>query len=256
MFKKNTIKAGFAAVMALSLAACGGSSADKPASDTAEKQKIIIGISPDYPPYDDLNADGSITGFDYEMGEWLFNWMNENGYNYDHEWKQMSFDTIISAIQADQVDLGISGFTYDKDRKVLFSEPYHESAEVALVNEDSDLTSVDDLKGKTIGAQLGTTGESCANDIEGANVQAIEDMGICMQSLKGGAYDAVILDLPVAENYVNAGGYRILEGKLLDEQNFVIAKEGNDELMKAVNEAIKAFLESNDCQTLKEKYGL
>ena len=51
--------------MALSLAACGGSSADKPASDTAEKQKIIIGISPDYPPYDDLNADGSIALVSY-----------------------------------------------------------------------------------------------------------------------------------------------------------------------------------------------
>ncbi len=256
MFKKNTIKAGLAAVMALSLAACGGSSADKPASDTAEKQKIIIGISPDYPPYDDLNADGSITGFDYEMGEWLFNWMNENGYNYDHEWKQMSFDTIISAIQADQVDLGISGFTYDEKRKVLFSEPYHESAEVAVVNEDSEMTTVEDLKGKTIGAQLGTTGESCANEIEGADVKAIQDMSICLESLKGGAYDAVILDLPVAENWVNSGGFKILEGKLLDEQNYVIAKEGNDELMNAVNEAIKAFLESDDCKALKEKYGL
>ncbi|MBR3310720.1 MAG: transporter substrate-binding domain-containing protein [Solobacterium sp.] len=256
MIKKNTIKAGLAAVMALSLAACGGSSADKPASDTAEKQKIIIGISPDYPPYDVLNADGSITGFDYEMGEWLFNWMNENGYNYDHEWKQMSFDTIISAIQADQVDLGISGFTYDEKRKVLFSEPYHESAEVAVVNEDSEMTTVDDLKGKTIGAQLGTTGESCANEIEGADVKAIQDMSICLESLKGGAYDAVILDLPVAENWVNSGGFKILEGKLLDEQNYVIAKEGNDELMNAVNEAIKAFLESDDCKALKEKYGL
>ena len=252
MFSKNVFKAGLAAVMALSLGACSSASSAKP----AEKETILIGISPDYPPYDDLNADGSITGFDYEMGEWLFTWMNENGYNYDHEWKQMSFDTIISAIQADQVDLGISGFTYDSERKVLFSEPYHESAEVALVNADSEMTTIDDLKGKTIGAQLGTTGEACANEVEGADVQAIEDMGICMESLKGGAYDAVILDRPVAENYVNAGGYKVLEGTLLDEQNFVIAKEGNDELMKAVNEAIKAFLESDDCTALKEKYGL
>ncbi|MCR5795854.1 MAG: transporter substrate-binding domain-containing protein [Solobacterium sp.] len=252
MFSKKVFKAGLAAIMALSLGACSSSSSAKP----AEKQTILIGISPDYPPYDDLNADGSITGFDYEMGEWLFTWMNENGYNYDHEWKQMSFDTIISAIQADQVDLGISGFTYDSERKVLFSEPYHESAEVALVNADSEMTTIDDLKGKTIGAQLGTTGESCANEIEGADVQAIEDMGICMESLKGGAYDAVILDRPVAENYVNAGGYKVLEGTLLDEQNFVIAKEGSDELMKAVNEAIKAFLNSPDCAALKEKYGL
>ena len=268
-------KAALTAAMAFSLAACGtstsaGEPAEAPAEAPAETaaaetaaaeapkdaQMIFIGISPDYPPYDDLNADGSITGFDYEMGEWLFTWMNENGYNYDHEWKQMSFDTIISAIQADQVDLGISGFTYDEKRKVLFSEPYHESAEVALVNEDSDMAKVEDLAGKTIGAQLGTTGEECANNVEGATVNAIEDMGICVESLKGGAYDAVIMDLPVAENYVAAGGYKILEGTLLDEQNYVIAKEGNTELMDAVNAAIKAFLESDDCAALKEKYGL
>ncbi len=262
MKKTGLLNAGVAVLTALALTACGGSSASTaettaaPAEINQEAKMIFIGISPDYPPYDDLTADGSITGFDYEMGEWLFNWMNENGYAYDHEWKQMSFDTIISAIQADQVDLGISGFTYDSERKVLFSEPYHESAEVALVNEDSDMTTVDDLTGKTIGAQLGTTGESCANEIEGATVQAIEDMGICVESLKGGAYDAVIMDLPVAENYVKAGGYKILDGTLLDEQNYVIAKEGNDELMNAVNEAIKAFLESDDCTALKEKYGL
>ena len=262
MFKNTVFKAGLTAVMALALAACSSSApagqptADTPTDAPAEKQMILIGISPDYPPYDDLNADGSVTGFDYEMGEWIFTWMNENGYNYDHEWKQMSFDTIISALQADQVDLGISGFTYDKDRKVLFSEPYHESAEVALVNADSEMKTVDDLKGKTIGAQLGTTGEDCANNVEGATVKAIEDMGICVESLKGGAYDAVIMDKPVADNYVKAGGYKILEGTLLDEQNYIIAKEGNDSLMKAVNDAIKAFLESADCKALKEKYEL
>ncbi len=269
MNTKGLLKTALAAVMALGLTACGTdtaagepaaaeetAAAETAAAAPAEAKMIFIGISPDYPPYDDLNADGSITGFDYDMGEWLFTWMNENGYNYDHEWKQMSFDTIISALQADQVDLGISGFTYDSERKVLFSEPYHESAEVALVNEDSDMKTVEDLKGKTIGAQLGTTGETCANEIEDATVQAIEDMGICVESLKGGAYDAVIMDKPVAENYVAAGGYKILEGTLLDEQNYVIAKEGNDELMNAVNEAIKAFLESDDCAALKEKYGL
>ena len=191
---KSLLTAG----MAISLAACGSTSTaasgSASASTSAEAKTILIGISPDYPPFDDLTTDGQLTGFDYDMGEWLFKWMNENGYNYDHEWKQQSFDTIISSLGADQIDLGISGFTYDKDRQVEFSEPYLESAEVAMVTKDSPLTSSDDLKGKTIAAQLGTTGESCANEIEGADVKTAEDMGIIIESLKGGAYDAVILD--------------------------------------------------------------
>jgi polar amino acid transport system substrate-binding protein len=97
-------------------------------------------------------------------------------------------------------------------------------------------------------------GVTPAND--GASHQAIEDMGICVESLKGGALDAVIMDRPVAENYVATGDYKILEGTLLDEQNFVIAKEGNTEIMDALNKAIDAFLKSEDCTKLKAQYGL
>lgn len=195
-----------------------------------------------------------MVGFDIDMGNWLFDYLNDHGYNYKVTWSQMSFDTIISAIQADQVDLGISGFTYDEDRKVLFSEPYYSSAEVVLVNTDSDITSVDDLTGKKIGAQLGTTGEECANDIEGAEVQAIEDMGVAMASLKANSLDAVIMDEPVAEQYAATGDYKILDEKLLEEDNYVIAKEGNDDLMDAVNVAIEAFNESSDKDELVEKW--
>lgn len=152
------------------------------------------------------------------------------------------------------MDLGISGFTYDEDRKVLFSEPYFESAEVVLVNKDSDIASTADLNGKKVGAQLGTTGEECANDIEGAEVQALEDMGVAMASLKANSLDAVIMDEPVAKQYEATGDYKILDEKLLEEENYVIAKEGNEELMDAVNEAIKAFNESDEKEELTEKW--
>lgn len=243
--------AALALTMIFGAAGCGSGGSAK-----GEAKNIVIGISPDYPPYDDLTTSGELTGFDYDMGEWLFNWMSENGYSYTHEWKQLSFDTIISAIQADQVDLGISGFTYDKDRKVLFSDTYLTSGEVALVTADSDIAALDDLKGKKIGAQLGTTGEQCANEVEGADVHAESDMGILVESLKGGALDAVIMDEAVGENYEATGNFKVVDGKLLDEDNYIIAKEGNTELMDAVNKALAAFKESDDYAKLKEKYGL
>lgn len=258
--------------MALSLAACGSSSAAASASTTSnaassaaastaaaavgDGQTILIGISPDYPPFDDLTTDGQLTGFDYDMGEWIFNWLNENGYNYKHEWKQMSFDTIISSIQADQIDLGISGFTYAEDRKVLFSDPYYESAQVALVPDDSPLTSTDELAGKTLGCQLGSTGQTVAEEVSPDNTAAVKDMGVAIETLKAGGYDAVILDISVAKNYVAAGGFKMLDGKLLDESCHIIAKEGNTELMDAVNKALAAFLDSDDYNSLKEQYGI
>ena len=254
---KNTskfVKAVIAAASVVSLTACSASSAAASSTSAAKAQNVVIAISPDYPPFDSLTADGKLEGFDYDMGEWVFNWLNNNGYNYTQEWKQMSFDTIVSAIQTDQVDLGISGFTYAEDRKVLFSDPYYDSAQVAIVPSNRSIKTKDDLKGKKFGAQMGTTGETCANEIEGATVQAVEDMGVVMETLKSGGLDAVILDIAVAENYAATGNFKILDGSLLDENVYIIAKEGNTELMTPINKALAAFLASDDFKTYKAKW--
>ena len=260
---KKFVSAAITAILALSLTACGsGSTASTSASSSAassasgKAKNIVIGISPDYPPFDDLTTSGELTGFDYDMGEWLFNWLDENGYNYTHEWKQMSFDTIISGIQADQVDLGISGFTYDKDRKVLFSDTYYESGQVALVAADRKITSTDELKGANIGCQLGTTGETVAESLSPDHTTAVEDMGIAVETLKSGGYDAVIMDIAVAKNYEATGSFKMLDGVLQDESTHIIAKEGNTELMDAINKALAAFKASDDYKTLMSKYGL
>lgn len=256
---KKTLKITAASLLALTLAACGSPAASSAAADAGSKE-VIIAMSPDYPPFDDLTADGNLSGFDYDMAEWVFAWLNENGYNYTHVWKQMSFDTIISAIQADQVDLGISGFTYAEDRKVLFSEPYYESAQVAVTVAGSDIKTRDDLKGRKLGAQLGATGETEANKIKEEDptteVTAMADMGICMETLAAGGLDAVILDIAIAENYAKTGKYTVVDEVLLDENVHVIAKEGNTELMDAINKGLKAFLESDEYESLKEKYGI
>lgn len=253
---KKLFKTLFIITITLLLFTACSSNNNSADNNTSGTTVVLIGISPDYPPYESLNTSNQIEGFDVDMTEWLFNYLKDNGHDITFEWKQMSFDTIISAIQTDQVDLGISGFTYDSERKVLFSTPYFKSAEVVLVNADSDINALEDLKGKHIGVQMGTTGESCANDIEDADVMAIEDMGICVQTLQAGGVDAVIADLAVANNYAASGNFKVLDEMLLDEDNYIIAKEGNDELMNLINEAIEAFKASDDYNKLAEKWGL
>lgn len=256
---KNTNKL-LATLMASGLLLTGCSSTTTTATSTEastseETKTILVATSPDYPPYENLE-NGEIVGFDADMVDWLFNWLQENGYNYDYEWKQMSFDTIITAIQGDQVDLGIAGFTYDEDRQVLFSDPYYDSAEVVLVNADSDITSVADLDGKKVGAQSGTTGEDCAKEVtDEENVTAIEDASILVETLKAGSLDAVVLDKPVADNYAANGDYVVLDEALLEENNYIItAEEGKEDLMEAINKAIAAFQESDDYETLVAKW--
>jgi polar amino acid transport system substrate-binding protein len=238
---------------ASTLAGCSSSSStDSSTSD--EPTEILIGISPDYPPYESKTTAGDIEGFDVDMTEWIFTYLNDNGNNYEYEFVELSFDTIISSLQAGQVDLGISGFTYSADREGIFSDSYYDSAQVLVVAADSDITDVDDLNGKAVSAQQGTTGEDVANDIEGAKVTAVSDAQVMMESLKAGGIDAVVLDRAVAKNYEATGDFKIVGEDLLVEENIIYSTDDHQELMDQINDAIRAFKASDDYTTLTDKW--
>ena len=243
---KKLLKTLLVCTMAVSLAACGGGSS---------KKKVLIGISPDYPPYESLKGD-EMVGFDIDMTKELFSIMKENGNDYDYEFKKLSFDTISTSLVADQIDLGISGFTYHKEWKdVIWSDKYNDSRQVALVANDSPITSAKDLEGKSVGAQLASTGEGVANEIKDANVKAVKDVKVLIETLNSGGIDAIILDEAVAKNYVKEAGYRMLEESLKEEENLIITNKHKQELMDEINEALEIFVKSEKYQELKTKWG-
>ena len=166
----------------------------------------------------------------------------QEGTPYKIELKKMDFDNIVTQLQGDQIDLGISGFTYAEDRKVEWSEPYLGSSQVAVLPKGSSIASLDDLKGKKIAVQTGFTGLKNAQDI--------------MNALSANQYDAAVVDLGVAKNYVSNGTFTMLDDSLVDEQNYVIAKLGNTEVIDKINKCIETLLASDEYQTLCDKYGL
>ena len=121
---------------------------------------------------------------------------------------------------------------------------------------DSEITSVEELKGKSIAAQTGATAEQAANDIEDAKVTGLKNVQDIMNALSAHQYDAAVVDLGVAKNYVANGEFKMLEESLLDEKNFIIAKEGNTEVIEKMNKCIEKFLASEDYAKLCEKYDL
>lgn len=266
-------KLGIVTLVALLLVGCTSKTAQPTASANAsstpgvneeaawtesliQDNVISIGVSPDYPPYESLDTTNNIVGFDVDFMNLVVDTMNQDGGNVKIEWVQMDFSTIISAIQMNQVDLGVSGFTYDEERDVLFSTPYTESAAVVVVNANSDIKTLDDLKGKLLAAQLGSTGETAAKNVEGAKVQSIANVNIMMESLKNNAYDAVIIDKPVAENYVKNAGFVMLEEPIQDDDTYIIAKKGNTVLMDKVNSVIEEVKQSAAYQDLLAKWEL
>ena len=132
---------------------------------------------------------------------------------------------------------------------------YIESRQVALVANDSTITTKADLEGKNIGAQLAATGESVANDIKDAKVKAVKDVKVLIETLNSGGIDAIILDEAVAKNYVEQGGYKMLDETLLEEENLIIANKGSEDLIKDINKALAEFIKSDKYQELKTKWG-
>ncbi len=255
---KKLFKGLLVAAMALTVTACGGNDngADNTADSKKEVKEINIAVSPDYAPYESLDTEGNIVGFDPDMIALFPSYLNDENTEYKFTWHQMSFENIVTQVQSGQVDLGVSGFTYDEERKVEWSKPYTATAQVAVVNKNSDIKTVDDLEGKVIAAQSGATGEDAAKSIKNAKVVSVSNVQEIFSALTSQQYDAVVVDLAVAQNYVKEQGFVMLEESLLDEKNYIIAKEGNTEMINMVNGCLDKFLASDDYSKLCEKYGL
>lgn len=248
---KKLLKGLLVCALALTVTACGGGSSND------DVVTYTAGVSPDYAPYESLDTNGNIVGFDVDMAEKLAEYMSEEeGKTVKIEFKQMEFDGIVTQIQGNQIDLGISGFTYKEDRKVEWSDPYLGTAQVAVLPKDSKITSLSELEGKALAAQSGATGEEAAKAVKNATVKTFKNAQEIFNGLAAKQYDAAIVDSGVAKEYVSSGNFIMLEESLLDEKNYVIAKEGNTELIEKVNKAIAKFIASDDYKTLCEQYEL
>ena len=228
---------------ALSLAGCGGKKTEGTGKaydkEVMTPGKLVVGISADYPPYESLAK-----------------YMGKDGQPIELEFKNMDFHSIITALQAGQIDVGISAFTYDPERDCLFSDTYLTSEQLVVVSKESGYKNLEDLTGKKIGAGTETTGAKAAEEnIKDAKVSSPGDYTVMFEALKTGALDAVVCDGQVAKNYVAANSnLEILGDPLVKEENQIIVKNGNNELLKEINSAIAQFLASDAPQQLKDKW--
>ena len=217
-------------------------------------ETLVIGTSPDYEPFEYYDTEKNIVGFDIDLMAELAKIMK-----IDYEVKEYDFSIIISTVQSDQIDMGLSGFTWSQERdgKVLFSTPYYNSAQVAVVLTDSAIASVSDLEGKTIMAGEGTTGMAAAKEIEGTTVTSPDDYPLAFELLKGGQCDAVVCDLGVAQAYSQKAEFKMLDEYLNEaEEMSIIINNDNTELLEKLNKAIEEFMETDAYDALLEKWGL
>lgn len=243
-------------ILVLSVTACGKVEPKSLTDELLYDYKIVAGVSPDYPPFQSINNQGEVIGFEPDLLSDLVKIVNRNnGLDLEIEYRQMAFEMLVSAIHTRQVDLGSSGFTYSPDRDATFSNTFFDSQQIIIVNQGSDIKTIDDLKGKKVGVGLGTTGEESIIDIEDIIITNSE-YPIMFTALKSGSLDAVVADLVVGNNYIKEMGFVRVSEPIANEEMKIIFRHNLKFLNVEFDKAILEYVESVEYQNLKEKWGL
>lgn len=250
---KKLVSVLLVAACVFSLAACGSKDDSKDSGDSKKDSKdtLVMATNAEFPPYEFHEGD-DVVGIDADIARAIG---EEMGMEVKIE--DMAFDSIIPAVTSGKADFGAAGMTVTEDRKknVDFTDTYATATQVIIVKEGSDIAGPDDLTGKKIGVQLGTTGDIYADDIEDAEVERYNKGFEAVQALTQDKIDAVVIDGEPAKEFVaEADGLKILDEAFTEEEYAIAVAKDNDDLLKKMNEALASLKESGKIDEIVAKY--
>ncbi|WP_042220442.1 ABC transporter substrate-binding protein [Oceanobacillus manasiensis] len=243
----------FIMLASVGLAACGTS--DEASGNSDQKDKVLkMATSADFPPFESRDKEGNFEGFDIDLANLV---AEELGYELKIE--DMKFDGLIGALQADRVDMVMSGMSSTDERKenVDFSNPYHHSGEMFVTPSDSAIENLEDLEGKTIGVQLGTIQEEGAETLSeeyGFEVKKVDDAGLIIQELNSNRIDAGYMDKTVATGFIKEQELIGFDDPTTSSPGMGIAFPKGSEMVTEVNEVLEKLEEEGKIQELEEKW--
>jgi len=220
---------------------------------TVEEGELHMATNAAFPPYEMTTDDGDYEGIDVEIASAIADKLGLELVVDD-----MDFSSVLTAVQQGKADMVLAGLTVTDERKenVDFSDSYATAVQVIIVPEDSDIESADDLEGKTIGCQEGTTGYIyCADEFGEDNVISYTNGATAVQALLAGKVDCVVIDQQPAKEYVKANeGLKILDTAYAEEKYAIAYSKDNTALGEAINAALNELIEDGTVQEIIDKY--
>ena len=271
--RRSFLAAAGLSVAALALTACGGSSASTASSvassaasseaastsaaagelATVETGKLTMATNAAFPPYEMTTDAGEFEGIDIETAQAIADKLG-----LELQIDDMDFDAALLSVQQGKADIVMAGVTVTDERKAVmdFSDSYATGIQSIIVPEGSDIASPDDLAGKKIGTQRGTTGYIyCSDDFGDENVVAYDDGLTAVQALNNGQVDAVVIDNEPAKAYVESNpGLKILDTSYAEEDYAIGMNKSNTALLEAVNAALEELKADGTLQAIVDKY--
>ena len=270
--RRSFLAAAGLSVAALALTACGGSSssvassvASSASSEAASTSaaagelttvmagKLTMATNATFPPYEMTTDSGDIEGIDVDTAKAIAEKLG-----LELQIDDMDFDAALLSVQQGKADIAMAGITVTDERKAVmaFSDSYATGIQSIIVPEGSDIASPDDLAGKKIGTQRGTTGYIyCTDDFGEDSVVAYDNGLTAVQALNNGQVDAVVIDNAPAKEYVDANpGLKVLETSYAEEDYAIGMNKDNTALVEAVNAALEELKADGTLQSIVDKY--
>lgn len=246
------ITALLSTTLTVAVAACNSTST----ADGGNSKKLIMATSADYPPYEFVDsASGSqeIKGFDVDIAKYIATKLG-----YELEIQNVDFNGLIPALQSKRADFVMAGMTPTAERKqnVDFSDIYYDAKNTIVSKKDSGLATIDALKGKKVGVQLGSIQEQFAKEkVTGAQITPLNRINEMIQELKAGRVDALIMEDTVAKGYVASNpdlGFTTIEES--GESGSAIAFPKGSAMVSEFNTVLQEMKSSGELEKLVNKW--
>ena len=237
------------------MTACG--SKDVTVESVQKAGKLVIATSPDFPPFEYLDDNGAVAGIEIDIMKLIC----EN-LGVELVIEQMDFDSVLIGIQAAKYDCAMSGITVTPDRQknMLFTDPYYNAAQVIVVQEGSTIAGKADLAGKVASVQTGTTAESFCLE-NGYTAKSFAANSDAQAALTTGKVDAwVIDDLTAAEmvaayNEENPDAPLVILGEAMTTEPYAFAFAfGSEDLVAGINGILNQLVADGTVASIFEKH--
>lgn len=223
-------------------------------SQTTAQKQLEVAVEPVYAPFEFKSENGEIQGFDIDLIRAV-----GQAAGFTVKFQNIAFDGIIPALQASTVDAAVGAMTITSERAkaVSFSKPYFKAGlAIAVQAKTQNINTLNDLRGKKVAVQIGTTGAEIAKKIVNADIRTFNAAVLALQELKNGNVDAVINDAPTTLYAVKTGNLNDIRiaGDFLTEEYYGIPTPLNSPNLRLINQGLTTILNNGTYQKIYQKW--
>ena len=246
----------FAAVLLVLAGLCLAAALPDPSSAAGAGRKVTVATDATWPPMEMVDENKNIVGFDID---YLTAVAKEAGFT--PVFKNTAWDGIFAGLAAGRYDMIASSVTITDERKKQydFSDPYVNVGQILVVPKTEKAKSLAGLKGKKVGAQIGTTGSFEIKKVEGVELKTYDEIGLAFEDMAAGRISGVVCDEPTAAHYAlqrkeYKAKFSIVGEPFTQESYGFVVQKGNKELVGLLNQGIKAVKAKGIDEKLRKKW--